>query len=50
VIWISGDSNPADAMTKHAGNASLACMIETNKVDIQATAWVERNKETDHTG
>ena len=50
VIWITSDSNPADAMTKHAGNASLTRIIKTNKVDIQATVWVEHNKETGHTG
>jgi hypothetical protein len=45
IIWITGDSNPADSMTKHASNAALARIIETNKVDIQAAAWVERKEE-----
>jgi hypothetical protein len=49
VVWIAGDSNPADAMTKHASNLSLARIIETNKVNIQATAWVERDKEASDT-
>jgi hypothetical protein len=38
IIWITRDSNPADSMTKHAGNAAFARIIETNKVDIQAAA------------
>ena len=42
VRWISGDSNPADAMTKFKGNKALDKIIETNRVDIKATAWVER--------
>jgi hypothetical protein len=45
IIWITGDSNPADLMTKHAGNAALARIIKTNKIDIQAAAWVERKEE-----
>jgi hypothetical protein len=44
IIWIAGDSNPADSMTKHASNTALARIIETNKVDIQAAAWVERER------
>ena len=48
--WITGESNPADAMTKHASNTSLARIIETNKVNIQAAAWVERDKETGYVG
>jgi hypothetical protein len=36
IIWITGDLNPADSMIKHASNAALARIIETNKVDIQA--------------
>lgn len=47
IIWITGDSNPADSMTKHTGNTALTRTIETNKVDIQAAAWVERKGEAD---
>ncbi len=42
VRWIQGDKNPADAMTKHKGNKALDKIIETNKVDIEASGWVER--------
>jgi hypothetical protein len=38
IIWIIKDLNPADLITKHASNAALARIIETNKVDIQAAA------------
>jgi hypothetical protein len=48
IIWITGDSNPADSMTKHAGNTALARIIETNKIDIQAAAWVERMGGKEH--
>jgi hypothetical protein len=37
-------------MTKHASNAALARIIETNKVDIQAAAWVERKEEAKNGG
>jgi hypothetical protein len=42
VRWIQGNKNPADSMTKHKGNKALDKIIETNKVDIQASGWVER--------
>jgi hypothetical protein len=38
IIWITKDSNPADSIIKHASNAALARIIETNKVNIQAAA------------
>jgi hypothetical protein len=50
IIWITGDSNPADSMTKHAGNTALERIVKTNKVDIQAAAWVERKGEADRGG
>jgi hypothetical protein len=37
-------------MTKHASNTAFACIIETNKVDIQAAAWVEWKGEADKGG
>ena len=45
IIWITGESNPADSMTKHSCNTALERIINTNKLDIQAAAWVERSME-----
>ena len=42
VKWIDGDSNPADAMTKSKGCSALRDLIDTNKVNIKVTEWVER--------
>ena len=42
VIWIMGETNPADALTKHVGNKALQQIIDTNKVDLKPGAWVER--------
>jgi hypothetical protein len=47
VIWINGESNPADSMTKRpakAGNA-LRRLVDTNHLELITEAWVERNKE-----
>jgi hypothetical protein len=38
IIWITGDSNPADSITKQASNAALEYIVNTNKIDIQAAA------------
>jgi hypothetical protein len=43
VIWIDGDSNPADAMTK--SRPCKAFLIDTNTVRLEATGWVERTGE-----
>ncbi|KHJ34346.1 hypothetical protein EV44_g3284 [Erysiphe necator] len=42
VIWIMGETNPADALTKHAGNRALQQIVDTNKVALKPGAWVER--------
>jgi hypothetical protein len=42
VRWISGESNPADAMTKARPCRALQALIDTNMLHIEATAWVER--------
>ncbi|KAI0994902.1 hypothetical protein K3495_g13278 [Podosphaera aphanis] len=42
VIWITGESNPADAMTKHKSNDALSQIIDNNKINLKAAAWVER--------
>ena len=42
VRWIGGGTNPADAMTKSKPCKALESLIDTNTVNLQATAWVER--------
>jgi len=43
IVWIKGNHNPADSMTKHSGNNALSHIIESNKLRIEAEGWVERN-------
>ena len=42
VIWISGTSNPADAMTKSKPCQALRDLIDTNTINLQPAGWVER--------
>ena len=42
VLWIDGDSNSADAMTKACPCQALRDLVDTNRTNLQATAWVER--------
>lgn len=45
VKWIAGDTNPADAMTKGTKACSaLTDLIDTNKVNLDVTGWVERTE------
>ena len=37
VIWIDGESNPADAMTKSKAYPSLRELIDSNKIDLKIT-------------
>jgi hypothetical protein len=43
IKWISGDSNPADAMTKSKPCRALEALINTNRLYIEVSAWVERS-------
>ena len=43
VKWISGGNNPADAMTKAKPYQALKTLIDTNKLNLQVTEWVERD-------
>jgi hypothetical protein len=43
VKWISGKDNPADAMTKAKPCQALKTLIDTNKLDLKVTEWVERD-------
>ena len=45
VIWIDGDSNPTDAMTKSRPCQALRDLIDSNRIDLRATGWVERNQQ-----
>ena len=43
VIWIKGEMNPADAMTKDKKVCdALTRLIETNKVNLKPESWVDR--------
>lgn len=47
IIWIKGEKNPADAMTKEKPCDALQRLIATNKLDLEANGWVERDIEAD---
>jgi hypothetical protein len=42
IVWIDGTTNPADAMTKSKPCQGLKDLIDTNKINIKLTGWVER--------
>jgi hypothetical protein len=42
VKWISGTSNPADALTKSKASTALKQLIDTNTVQLETVEWVER--------
>ena len=42
IIWIQGDENPADAMTKDKPCKALQKLVDTNRLELNADAWVER--------
>jgi len=44
VVWIDRNTNPADAMTKLKSCQALRELINTNKVNIKLTGWVERGR------
>ena len=46
IQWIDGNSNPADAMTKSKPNSALKELIDTNRLNIKVTQWVERQEGT----
>jgi hypothetical protein len=43
VLWIDGNNNPADAMTKTQPCQALRDLVDTNRIDLRATGWVERD-------
>jgi hypothetical protein len=36
IVWIKGNHNPADSMTKHNGNNALNHIIESNRLFLQS--------------
>jgi hypothetical protein len=45
VQWIDGGCNPADAMTKSKCCQAFRDLINTNRLDVKAMKWVEREDE-----
>ena len=41
VKWINGGNNPADAMTKARPCPAFKTLINTNKLNLKVTEWVE---------
>ena len=42
IKWIEGNTNPADAMTKSNACSALKDLIDTNKINLKVTEWVDR--------
>lgn len=42
ILWIKGNRNPADAMTKEKACNALQQMVDTNRLDLELDGWVER--------
>ena len=43
VRWIRGENNPADSMTKAKASLALKTLVDTNKINLTASEWVERD-------
>ena len=43
VKWINSGNNPVDAMTKAKPCQALKTLIDTNKLNLKVTEWVEQN-------
>lgn len=41
IKWIEGGTNPADAMTKSNACSALKDLIDSNKIHIRVTEWVD---------
>ncbi len=44
IKWISGGTNPADAMTKSKPCPALKLLVDTNKLDLQVIEQVEQDQ------
>ncbi len=42
IKWIHGHNNPADSMTKSKSSSALKTLIDTNRINLDITEWVER--------
>lgn len=42
IRWINGSDNPADALTKSAGNKTLEFLVSNNEAVIRMEGWVTR--------
>ena len=47
IVWIQGDNNPADAMTKYKPCDALQKLVETNCFELNVDGWVERGNNVD---
>ena len=45
ILWIKGDKNPADAMTKDKGCDALQRLVDTNRLELDLEGWVERKSD-----
>ena len=43
VKWINGGNNLVNAMTKAKPCQALKTLIDTNKLNLEVTEWVERD-------
>ena len=43
VRWIRGENNPADSMTKAKASLALKTLVDTNKINLTASEWIERD-------
>ena len=41
VKWINGKNDPVDAITKAKPCQALKTLIDTNKLNLEVTEWVE---------
>jgi hypothetical protein len=40
--WVHETNNPADSMTKIKPSSALRTVIDTNRINLDTTEWVER--------
>ena len=43
ILWIKGDKNPVDAMTKDKACSTLQSLVNTNRLDLTLEEWIKRN-------
>ncbi len=42
IVWIPGNQNPADALTKLKQCPALSILMRENKIELSPNAWVDR--------